>query len=224
MISFNKPISFYRLLLVVVAGGPGGPGGAEGEGDGGEQLGQVLHGPHHHPGAGLVPLALLAPRRRPVLDDGDPAVLVDREPPEVAGLPGLPHLVEDVVPGGGELEVEVDLVLGEVGVLHVLPLVGDHAGHQGLPAGVRGMVDHPDNVGVLLPRQGVEGHHGGGRQVGARLGLEHPGHALRLGLHIPIVLHARPQDFRGTRHFDVALHTSLPRLIHLLLQFLVIQL
>ena len=150
---------------------PGGPGGAQGEVDAGEQLGEVLHGPHHHPGVGLVPLGLLAPRRRPVLDDRDPPVLVDREPPEVAGLPGLPHLVEDVVPGLGELEVEEDLVLGEVGVLHVLPLVGDHAGHQGLPAGARRVVDHPDDVRVPLPGQGVQGHHGGGQDVGAGLGL-----------------------------------------------------
>ena len=186
----------------------------------------MLHRLHLDPGDRRVTRRLLGPRRRLLLQDRDPAVLVDGELPQVAGLPGLPDLVEQVVPGGGQLVVEVDLVLREVvvspvllldGAVEVVPPVGHHARCQCLPAGARGVVYHPDDVGVPLAGEGVEGHHGGGGDVGARLKLEHPGDGLGLAFHPSALRPGWSEHLRWTGQLYIPLHSSLSGLVHILL-------
>ena len=177
-------------------GGGGAGGGGEGEGDLGEHPLEGGHVLHHLPGLlGLGPLgaprALLPP-------DGHPAVLVDGElRDELLLLPEEPQLVVDLGLSFGELEADVDAVVGEVLAAGAgRPLAGQHAGRQGLPAAPRAQVGHSQDVGVVVLGDPVAVHHVGHLDLGARGLLDQP--EVHLGEGLPLA----PLDGGGVLAID----------------------
>jgi len=198
-------------------GAGGGGGGGEGEGDLGEEAGQAGHVPDHHPGLLGLGLAGGGPGA-PLLEEGEPAVLVDRELVDQLLLPGEPQLVAEVGPGLRQLEVDEDARVLKV-LPGVAPLAAHHAGRQGRPAAVRRHVADAEDVGEVVLREDVAGRHVLDRDDGAGLLPDQPHVHLGEGLHpaphpgrlVPPLL-ARPG---GAGDLQVSLHRSLPSLVTL---------
>ena len=205
-------------------GAGGGGGGGEGEGDPGEEAGEALHVLHHHPGLLGPGLAGGGPGA-PLLQEADPAVLVDRELVDELLLPGEPQLVAEVGPGLGQLEADEHARVLEV-LAVVAPLAAHHAGRQRRPAAVGRHVADAEDVGVVVLREDMAGQHVLHGDDGACLLPDQP------HVHLSEALHLAPLPGRGVPprlarpggagDLQVSLHRPLPSLVDLGSQLLVL--
>ena len=125
------------VSLVLLSLAPGSPGGA-GSRRGGDQLLEVVGGGDLGPGGVGVDL------------QRDTAVLVGAVLYDPLGVLGLPHLLGQLATPLGELEVYVNVGLGEVGAgLGVS--ASEEAGRQDFPGTARLPVGHPDDVAGVGP-------------------------------------------------------------------------
>ena len=203
--------------LLARSGRPGAPvlpgGGGEGEGGVGEHL---LEGGQ---GLDLLPdlLGPGLPGRRvgvPGPPDRDLPVLVDGELGEELGLPGEPHLVEQLGLGLGDLEAEVHPVLLEVVAAAAGVLPSDHPGGQRLPPAALCPVAHPEDVVASLGEL-VAGDDVGVRlDVGAGVALDPTAAHLCQGLQAAPPLLGLLLEVGGV-DLEVPLHGALPRLVRL---------
>ena len=183
----------------------------------GDDLDELVHGGHRL-------------EHRVLLDlHGDSGVLVDPVLDDLAVSLGLPHHLHELTVLLGQLEIDVDRVLGEVG-LGVLVLAGEEAGGQDIPGGALPPVPEPDDVAGLHPApagEGVAGHDVGLGDDDAGLLLDQARDevhvALKLGgveglVMLPQLLHeAGVLAAAWSRDHDIALHVPLTDLVTLLL-------
>ena len=137
----------------------------------GDEVGQVVGGGHLHPGRGRVhPDGYTAVLVRPVLDDA------------LAEL-GLPHLLGQLAPPPGQLEVDEDVLVREAFSIGRV-LASEEAGGENLPGTTWPSVYDSEDVGGVgsLLSEGVAGRDVTEEQLDTGLELDEPDHHLGIVL------------------------------------------